>query len=123
MTRAMTDDKKILSTDLFAGDFGGPGDRTLSNKMVVAAKEHRCGHCKGAIAKGERHRAFTEIFDGEFLTGRVCAECCEAIVADYDEGDVTHMEARIDLHDPTSPYSKMRAWTQEACHALKEQRR
>ena len=103
-----TADEKILNTDLFAGDFGEPGDRTMSNKMVVAAKPHQCGHCKGPIAKGERHRCFVELFDGEMVTGRVCAECCEAIVKDYDEDDINHMEARIDLHDPSSPYSQMR---------------
>lgn len=102
-------DRKILNTDLFAGDFGEAGDRTLSNKMVVSRKEHQCGHCKGLITKGERHRCFVEIFDAEMVTGRVCAECCSAIVKDYDEGDINHMEARIDLHDPSSPYSTMRA--------------
>lgn len=102
------DDYRVLNTDLFFGDFGGPGDKTLSNKMVVAAKNHKCGHCKGPIGKGERHRHFVEIFDGELLSGRVCAECCDAIRADYDEGGINNMEARIDLHDPESPYSKMR---------------
>ena len=101
----MSADEKILNTDLFAGDFGEPGDRTLSNKMVVAAKKHPCGHCKGHIAKGERHRCFVELFDGEIVTGRVCAECCAAIVKDCDEDGIDHMEARIDLHDPSSPYS------------------
>jgi hypothetical protein len=101
-------DEKILNTDLFAGDYGEPSDRTLSNKMVVAAKSHQCGHCKGPIAKRERHRCFVEIFDGEMTTGRCCAECCAAMVKDYDENDINHMEARIDLHDPTSPYAKMR---------------
>lgn len=105
----MTDDQKILNTDLFAGDFGEPGDKTLSNKMVVAAKEHQCGHCKGPISKGERHRSFVEVIGGEMMPGRVCAECCSAIVKDYDENDINHMEARVDLHDHDSPYSKMRS--------------
>jgi hypothetical protein len=109
---AVSTDEKILKTDLFAGDFGEPGDRTLSNKMVVAAKAHQCGHCKGPISKGERHRCFTELFDGEMVTGRVCAECCSAIVRDYDEQGIDHMEARIDLHDPSSPYSEMRSLQQ-----------
>lgn len=103
-----TADEKILNTDLFAGDFGEPGDRTLSNKMVVAAKPHQCGHCKGPIAKGERHRCFVEVFDGEMFTGRVCGDCCSAIIRDYDENDINHMEARIDLFDPASPYSSAR---------------
>ena len=93
-----TDDEKILNTDLFAGDFGSCGDTPISNKMVVARKEHVCGHCRGLIAVGERHRHFKEIFDGEFFSGRVCAECCAAIIKDWDEGDCNHMEARIDLH-------------------------
>ncbi|WP_286951485.1 MULTISPECIES: hypothetical protein [Brevundimonas] len=105
----ITDDEKILGTDLFAGDFGEPGDRTMSNKMVVAAKPHQCGHCKGPIAKGERHRCFVEVFDGEMMTGRCCAECCLAMVRDYDEQGIDHMEDRIDLHDLESPYSTMRA--------------
>lgn len=109
-----TADEKILNTDLFAGDFGEPGDRTLSNKMVVAAKEHKCGHCKGPIAKGERHRSFTEIFDGELFNGRLCAECCSACVADYDAQGIDYMEARIDLYDPSSAYSQMRASNPDA---------
>ena len=45
----MSTDESILAFDPFEGDFGEQGDTVLSNKMVVAAKEHECCHCKNTI--------------------------------------------------------------------------
>ena len=44
----MSTDESILAFDPFEGDFGEQGDTVLSNKMVVAAKEHECCHCKNS---------------------------------------------------------------------------
>lgn len=78
----MTDDELILFFDPFAGDFGEPGDRTLSNRMVVGRKAHECHHCGGPIAVGERHRHQVEVFDGGIIAARWCAACCSAMVAE-----------------------------------------
>lgn len=71
----MSTDEHILEFDPFEGDFSEQGDTVLSNKMVVAAKEHECCHCKNTIAKGERHRCQTGKY-GDFMTHRWCADCC-----------------------------------------------
>lgn len=71
----------VLQYDVFAGDFGEPGDKVLSNKMVSARKEHKCSHCDQTILKGERHRFQSGVF-GEFMTHRWCAVCCEAMTRD-----------------------------------------
>lgn len=70
----------VLAYDPFAGDFGGSGDRTLSDRMVKAAKHHAdCHNCGGPIAKGERHRSRSDIFDGEMHSFRWCWSCCTAM--------------------------------------------
>ena len=99
MTRAgQTNDEAILSYDPFAGDFGNCGDRVLSDKMVVAAKAHdECHICGGPIAKGERHRSRSEIFDDELNSFRWCALCCEAMATSQDD-DGEAICARQDLH-------------------------
>ena len=64
---------------------GGPDDTDatlLSDKIVTAAKLHpHCHTCHGEIAKGERHRAITEVNNEErkVMTFRVCAKCCRAM--------------------------------------------
>jgi hypothetical protein len=71
-----------LDFDPFDGDFGDQGDRTLSDRMVVARREHGCSHCLGRIAVGERHRSRTGIADGSLMAWRWCAACCGAMVAE-----------------------------------------
>lgn len=87
----MSTDESILAFDPFDGDFGEPGDTVLSNKMVVAAKEHECCHCKNTIAKGERHRCQVGKY-GDFMTHRWCAGCCDLmariVAADEHTDDV-----------------------------------
>lgn len=86
-----------LSADPFAGDFGD-GEVTLSDKIVKAAKDHlgRCHDCAGDIAKGERHRARTEAYDGQVVTTRWCAECCAAMAISWED-DGEAWEARNNL--------------------------
>lgn len=77
----------ILETDMFEGDFGEQGDRVLSNKMVVARKEHKCSHCSGTIDKGERHRHQKGIY-GDFMEHRWCGDCCDLMVlCELDDGE------------------------------------
>lgn len=63
----------------FAGDFGEPGDRVLSDKMVTARKGGACHTCKSACVPGTRIRVRVEIFDGEVMRFRWCQACCRAM--------------------------------------------
>lgn len=92
------DEGECLATDPFGGEFGGSDDRTLSDRIVKAAKDHpgACHDCAGDIAKGERHRSRSDIADGGMLSFRWCAECCAAQAASWaDNGDA--WEARINI--------------------------
>ena len=42
-----------------------------------AKKEHRCGECNRAIAKGENYQRCSGKFDGEFYDEKTCAQCAE----------------------------------------------
>jgi hypothetical protein len=90
-----------LDFDPFQGDFGTPGDRTLSDRMVKARKQHECCHCRGPILKGEQHRGRTDIADGELMSWRWCAACCAAMLAEMDGEDESYpFEARAHV-EPT----------------------
>lgn len=99
----MTIDKQALEDaldfDLFAGDFGTPGDTELSNKIVTSRGEYKCHICAGEILKGEIHRSAKWKFDGELMPYRCCNECCVAMVksvnCEYEEEDP--IEARYAL--------------------------
>ncbi len=69
----------VLQFDPFDGDFGAPGDTTLSNKMVTARKTGPCSHCGCTICKGERIRSMSAKFDGTLMNYRWCAPCCAAM--------------------------------------------
>ena len=92
-----------LDYDPFQGDFGDQSDRMLSDCMVKARKPHKCSHCCGPIAVGERHRSRSDIADGEFMSWRWCGKCCAAMVAEMcgeDEDEPTYpFEARVRLHE------------------------
>lgn len=101
----MTDhvqDSLVLMFDPFEGDFGSPGDKVLSDKMVVARKAHVCTHCSGPVATGERHRSRVEVVDGDMMAHRWCAACCDLmarIVGGRDPDDAEERyEARIGRH-------------------------
>ena len=57
-------------------------------KHPVAAKDHRCGWCGQAIAKGEKHAHYVGKWEGEFQNWRMHAECYEAF---DDSGDESFM--------------------------------
>ncbi|MCL2892508.1 hypothetical protein [Brenneria tiliae] len=86
-----TDIEDALDFYLFDGDFGEPGDRELSDKIVKGRKNHTCFVCAGEIQKGELHRVSTWIFYNKPATQRCCNSCCVAMVAsvnsDYEEDD------------------------------------
>lgn len=99
----MTKDPSPLDYDPFQGDFGDQGDRTLSDRMVMARGTYKCSHCRGPILIGEEHRSRSDIADGEFMSWRWCAACCAAMVAEMygeDEDEATYpFEARARLHE------------------------
>lgn len=98
-------DQSILDFDPFEGDFGAPGDRVLTNKMVVARKEGPCAHCALTIKRGERVRRQTGLFDGELMTHRWCALCCQAMAAYYGDGDGgSEDDDDEDTQDPGAMY-------------------
>ena len=96
---------KPTDYDPFDGDFGECGDKIFSDKMVKGRKEYTCGHCKGAIAKGQIHRSLNAKFYGELIMYRWCADCCTAMVRELEirdtefefEGEEFPFEARLDL--------------------------
>jgi hypothetical protein len=78
-----------LAYDPFADSFGGSGryDRCLRDTIVTARKTFWCHMCGGDVAPGTRSRARTDIFDGELVMYRWCAECCLAMAADVQSGN------------------------------------
>ena len=84
-----------LSCDPFEGDFGDQGDITLSDKMVVAKKEHKCVWCHGTIKIGEIYRSRTDKIDGELNSYHWCPACCAAMVADIKSGNCDATSERI----------------------------
>lgn len=96
----MSTDELILAFDPFEGDFGAPGDRVFSNRMVNARKPGACSHCGQQIVKGERVRRQTSKFDGELMSHRWCAKCCAAMASydteleDEDSDDLPEYELR-----------------------------
>ncbi|KAA9149061.1 hypothetical protein F3K36_33900 [Delftia sp. BR1] len=77
----------VLAFDPFDGDFGDQGDRVLSNKLVTARKTGPCAHCGCEICKGERVRSMSARFDGQLMSYRWCALCCEAMAKCQAEED------------------------------------
>ncbi|WP_426304061.1 hypothetical protein ACN9MJ_13685 [Acidovorax facilis] len=97
-----------LQFDPFEGDFGTPGDKVFSNRMVIARKPGPCSHCGTAIAKGERIRRQESKFDGELMTHRWCALCCMAMATydselEADGDDLPTYEQRSRLAERTTP--------------------
>ncbi|MDA6077455.1 hypothetical protein O0544_17355 [Edwardsiella anguillarum] len=91
MTERELDQDAALSFELFAGDFGGADDVSLSNKIVKGRGVYSCFICAGEIAIGERHRYAVHKFDGEIMTYRCCNACCVAMAdsvnCDYEDED------------------------------------
>ena len=90
-----------LDFDPFEGDFGSPGDRTLSDAMVKARKGHTCWHCKGPIQPGDIYRKRCDIVDGQMEHAKWCALCCEAMV---EELKIAHGDIDDDELDERYPF-------------------
>lgn len=89
----MTDfnEAECLQYNPFDGDFGEPGDKVLSDKIVTARKKSPCCECLTPTKKGERVRSLSAVFGGELSSYRWCSACCQmfslAFSDDPDEFD------------------------------------
>lgn len=98
---------KPTDYDPFDGDFGDCGDTIFNDKMVKGRKEYICVHCKGEIKKGEIYRNLNAKFDGQLMSYRWCAGCCDAMVKELEirdnefEGEEFPFETRLDLFEPS----------------------
>jgi hypothetical protein len=88
--------EKCLHTDPFEGDFGSPGDRTLSDKIAIARTGGECHECAQDIKPGELIRRRTDITEGSIATYRWCALCCAAMANSWSDHGVS-WEARAAL--------------------------
>lgn len=83
----------------FGTDEPHPGDRELSDGLVVSRKEHTCGLCRQPIRVGSITRVRTDVYAGDIATYRWCEECCEAMVACVTGDNWYAMEKRFEIGD------------------------
>lgn len=74
-------------------------------QIVTARKAHRCEHCRGEIAIGEKHRKSAQVWEGRFHAYREHLDCYEAWNRlNFDLRDIAHYEGAPflcdDNHDP-----------------------
>jgi hypothetical protein len=83
-------------TGHMAGEKCGP-ERIVSDRIVVARQMHDCCHvCQGKIAAGTHNRVSKLIWDGEFLSARICEACCRAMAL-WSRGKPELLEAQYEL--------------------------
>lgn len=90
----------VLRYPLFQDDFGEPGDRILSDKMLTARKEHTCSECLSPVHQGTRYRRHTGVYNGGVRHYLFCFDCCEAMSRAFDvpdDADSHPMEKRMDV--------------------------
>ena len=81
------DEESCLSVNPFEGDFGEPGDKTLSNKIVTLRKSRTCDMCGRSAKVGTRCRVQANVFAGEFKSYTWCEDCCAAMAYSWtDQG-------------------------------------
>ncbi len=81
------DEAACLACDPFEGDFGSPGDKVFSDKIVIPRKSHECSCCTRLTDPGTKTRVITALFDGEPHQYRYCTHCCAAMaISEKDAG-------------------------------------
>ena len=88
--------QKILSVDMFEGDFGSPGDKILSDKIVKARKVRPCFLCGNDIDNGSKIRTLSAVFDGKLMSYAWCNLCCMAMAMCYTDSG-KELERRASL--------------------------
>lgn len=114
----MTPDQeyKCLQYDPFAGDFGMPGDRTLSDKIVTTTRGGACHICAQPITPGSRIRSCADLSDGEVNRYRWCSACCIAMAVSWSDNGLA-IQARYAIgetksfKDRYSPRRRAEIWT------------
>jgi hypothetical protein len=91
----------VVTSDLFAGDFGDGSERTLADHLTIAKRGGRCHGCAqtdlaAPIVKGEIVRVIKMVDSEGFYGGRVCVRCLDR---DYAEGNPSD----DDLEDDEAP--------------------
>lgn len=61
--------------------------QNLTNKDVIARKEHQCDWCRQKINKGEKYNYQTFIFDGDFCQWHSHLTCHRVVSAIWDYCD------------------------------------
>ena len=70
-----------MNYNIFEGDFGSPGDRILSHKIIKSNGKNKCTNCGNIIEKGEENLVKNAVFYGEgFMSYRLCESCCDKIL-------------------------------------------
>jgi len=59
---------------------------TLKNKILTAAKEHKCSECGKAIIKGERFEFYSGKAEGVIFTCKTCLDCVSLRETFYPDG-------------------------------------
>lgn len=97
MLRTITfDEAECLKYYPFEGDFGSPGDRILSDRIVTTRKPAQCHMCLNPAEPGSRSRVLKAIYDGELRTYRWCSDCCAAMARVWDfDGDPFEERMRV----------------------------
>ena len=84
---------RSLIYPLFQSDFGEPGDRVLSDRIVVARKAGACVECLQPIEPGQHARRHVAVYGGDVRTYRYCEPCCAAMALSWED-DGQALEAR-----------------------------
>ena len=79
----------VVTSDLFAGDFGDGSERTFVDHLTIAKRGGPCRECQhtdhaAPIVKGEIVRVIKMADSEGFFGGRVCVRCLDR---DYAEGN------------------------------------
>lgn len=90
------DECDCLACNPFEGDFGDPGDKTLSKKIVTLRKSRECNLCGNTAKAGTRCRVQVELFAGKLEPYTWCEECCSAMAQSLtDQGRALEKRAAL----------------------------
>lgn len=81
------DEAGALRYPLFQDDFGEPGDKALSDRIMTCRQTASCCECLGPIETGTRYRKHVGVYGGAMREYKFCAECCAAMAKTFSDGD------------------------------------
>lgn len=90
------DEQKCLDLNPFEGDFGEPGDKTLSDKIVTLRNPRECNLCGQTAKPGTRCRVQVKVFTRKLEPYTWCEECCSAMAKSWtDQGRALEKRASL----------------------------